>query len=202
MRARDNPFRTECLSRVRYRLQGITWPGLLARCEALNYRGALVGPYGSGKTTLLEDLAPRMQKQGFRPLLIRLDADHPKLQRRLMSQLVPELSSRAIVLFDGVDRLNTLGWAWFKWRTRRASGLIITAHRPGLLQTLWECHTSAALLETIIADLLGSEPGTYAGRVEDAFQRHDGNLREALREFYDRAAEPAPRFRLETLLMA
>jgi len=65
MRARDNPFSTDRVLRVRYRPQGVTWDALLERLEALGWRAAIVGPEGSGKTTLLEDLRPRLAERGL-----------------------------------------------------------------------------------------------------------------------------------------
>ena len=66
MNARENPFRTECVHRVRYRFVDGTWDGLMARLKKLDCRAALVGPDGSGKTTLLDELAPRLERLGFR----------------------------------------------------------------------------------------------------------------------------------------
>jgi polynucleotide 5'-kinase involved in rRNA processing len=73
VRARDNPFRTERVLRVRFRLPSGTWDDLLARFEALGRRAAIVGPQGSGKTTLLEDLAPRLRARGYSIRELRLD---------------------------------------------------------------------------------------------------------------------------------
>lgn len=188
-RARDNPFRTERLRQVRYRLVGLTWPELLARCETLRYRVALVGPHGSGKTTLLEDLAPHLHQRGFRTRLIRLTEDCPKLDRGSAQRVFTTLSPSDILLFDGAEQLNPLAWLWFRWRTRTAGGLIITTHRPGRLPTLLQCSTSADLLAEIAAELLASPPETLRPQAATLFAKHHGNLRNALRDWYDLVAE-------------
>jgi hypothetical protein len=189
MKARDNPFRTERILSVRYRLRGITWTELLHRCEALRYRAALVGPRGSGKTTLLEDLAPKLGELGFRTRLVRLDQEHPRFDAGFLPELVAGLTTKDILLFDGTEQMNPSAWRWFKWRTRAAGGLIITSHLPGLLPTLWECHTSPVLLASIAAELLGVDPCITQAHAIDLFKKHCGNLRDALRECYDQVAD-------------
>src|SRR5581483_741016 len=174
MRARDNPFRTECLQRLRYRFAGITWEELLGRCERLNYRGAVVGRCGSGKTTLLEELAPKLQERGLVTRSIRLSREQPSFKPGFLSQLVLKLSDREILLLDGAEQLSLGGWHWFKCRTRAAGGLIVTTHLPGRLPTLWECRTSAPLLAQLAADLLGTEAEDLQRQAEELFERHRG----------------------------
>src|SRR5690242_2407785 len=116
MRARDNPFRSERVLRVRYRLDGMAQEELIARWKALGCQGALVGPHGSGKTTLLEDLGPILIESGFNPHFIRLDFDHRTFGRRLISELVGQLTNGDVILFDGAEQLSPLSWLWFKWR--------------------------------------------------------------------------------------
>lgn len=110
MRARDNPFRTEWILQVRYRLEGTTWPELLKRCGTFGYRGALVGPHGSGKTTLLEHLESNLHEQGFGTHFIRLDAEHRRFKRGFLRRLGAELSRRDVLLFDGAEHMAPLTW--------------------------------------------------------------------------------------------
>ena len=170
---------------MRYRLEGITWTELLARCEKLRYRAALVGPHGSGKTTLLEDLEPRLRELGFGTRLIRLDAEHPAFDPGFADALAAGHTTRDIVLFDGAEQMNPFEWRWFHWRMRHTGGLIITTHQAGRLLTLWECRTSPALLAGIAGDLLEVERATLHCQAEMLFQKHRGNLRDALWEWYD-----------------
>jgi hypothetical protein len=188
MRARDNPFRTECLLQIRYRLEGITWAELLSRCERLDYRAALVGAHGSGKTTLLENLEPGLMDRGFRTRFIRLDEEHRRFDSGFLKELFAELTERDILLFDGAEQMDPFAWQRFRRRSRTAGGLIITTHQPGRLPTLWECRTSADLLAAIAAELLGVEKDAVRDRAKELFREHRGNLREALREWYDRLA--------------
>jgi hypothetical protein len=81
---------------------------------------------------------------------------------------------------DGAEQLGRVGWWSFLRKARRARGLVITSHRAGLLPTLVECETSAPLLREIVECL---HPGRPA--IDLLFDRHGGNVREALRELYD-----------------
>ena len=189
MRARDNPFRTERILQVRYRLQGITWAELVGRCEILGYRAALVGPQGSGKTTLLEDLEPRLRERGFGTPFLRLNAEQRKVNPDFVNPLFDRLTANDILLVDGAEQMHPLAWRWFQWRTRRLAGLLITTHRGGRLPTLWECRTSSALLAGIAAELLAVRTETLGERADALFRRHGGDLRHALRDWYNLVAE-------------
>jgi hypothetical protein len=188
IRARDNPFRTDRILQVRYELDGISWDELMIRLERKRYRGALFGPHGSGKTTLLEDLGMRLREVGLSTHWLRLDEENRAFQDGYLDELFAQLSNRDILLFDGAEQLNALTWQRFKRRATKAGGLIITTHRPGRLPTLHECSTSAALLASIIARLTGSDPVQKQSLAEELFERHRGNLRNALRECYDLAS--------------
>lgn len=187
MKARDNPFRTNRVLRVRYRMSGESLEDLLDRLKQFGYRGAIVGPKGTGKTTLLEDLGPALAAMGFKVVRLRLDDRTKSFPREFLKRFFSELSKRDVILFDGAEQMSWLEWRNFKGRSKRARGLVITSHRPGMLPTLRECSTSPELLDEIITELLDGEPATQTGTVE-LHQKHNGNLRDALREMYDLAS--------------
>lgn len=183
MRAQDNPFRSQRVEAVRYRLAGTTWEELLGRLKELRYRAAIVGPHGHGKTTLLEDLASRLAVQGFRIRSASLHDGQRWLSAEQRKALLRELTPRDLLLLDGAEQLSRLAWLHLRWRSRRAGGLVVTSHSPGLLPTLYECRTTPELLAGIVRDLLGTEESGVP--VEELFARHGGNVREALMELYD-----------------
>jgi len=191
MRARDNPFSTDRVLRIRYRLRGESWDSLLARLAALKYRAAIVGPEGAGKTTLLEDLAPHLRERGFEIVSLRLTREQPAFAPGTLRKLRTRIGPRQIILFDGAEQLGRLGWWRFRQSTRKAGGLIITSHQHGLLPTLIECRTDEALLTEIVAELLRQPESSLRTPASRLFQKHHGNLRDALREMYDSFADDA-----------
>ena len=185
MRARDNPFKTDSVLGVRYRLRDRTWGELLGQLRRLGYRAAVVGPHGSGKTTLLEDLEPHLASLGFSVIRLRLDDQTRRFERGFLRSLFRNLGERDLLLFDGAEQMGRLAWLRFKSEAKRAGGLIITSHRRGRLPTLIECDTSPELLGEIIRELIGGEAEARCGMAEKLYAKHRGNLRDALREMYD-----------------
>jgi hypothetical protein len=187
VKARENPFKAErVIATIRYTCPDGDLDTLIARLAALDYRAAIVGPHGAGKTTLLEDLGRALQDRGFRIVSVRLATDDRRLPGTWPASAA-RLGPREIVCLDGAEQLSAVRWLWFRWRARRAAGLIVTSHARGRLPLLIECTTSADLLERIIRRL---SPASAAGApsAADLFRRHHGNLRDALRELYDHAA--------------
>jgi hypothetical protein len=182
VRARDNPFAVQRVLEIRYRLSGKSWDALMERLVLLRFRAELVGPHGSGKTTLLEDLGARLERRGFRLRTVALHTGDRRLSAAQRRVLFHDLSPSEILLLDGAEQLGRFAWREVRRRTRAAGGLVITSHRPGLLPTLHECRTTPELLEELLGELLEEAPGLLA---DDLFVRHDGNLRDALREMYD-----------------
>jgi energy-coupling factor transporter ATP-binding protein EcfA2 len=184
VKARENPFTTErVIATIRYTCPDGDLDTLIARLAALGYRAAIVGPHGAGKTTLLEDLGRALQDRGFRITSVRLSTDERRLPSAWPSRAV-RLGPRDIVCLDGAEQLSALEWLRFRWRARRAGGLIVTSHARGRLPLLIECTTSADLLERIVRRL-SPAPTAGAPSAAELFRRHHGNLRDALRELYD-----------------
>ncbi|MGC4072838.1 MAG: hypothetical protein QM760_10010 [Nibricoccus sp.] len=183
--ARDNPFATERVLRQRYRLDEADWAGLLTRLKQMRFRGALVGAHGSGKTTLLEDIAKRLERDGWRLVWVRLSTEFPRLPEECDGEFFARLGEKELVLLDGAEQLGLLAWWLFRYQARRAGGLVITTHRAGRLPTLRRCETTPQLLSELVASLGESLLEADAERLH---ARHRGNLREALRELYDERA--------------
>jgi hypothetical protein len=182
VRARDNPFASDRVERLRYRLpEGLTWDHLLERLAALRFRAALVGPHGRGKTTLLEELAPRLAAKGFRVRTVTLRQE----ERGVDWKRLRGLREDDILFLDGAELLGRLAWLRVRFHCRRSGGLIVTSHRPGLLPTLLECGTTPELLAELVRELTGEEPETA-----ELFARHGGNLRLVFWNLYDRSAAP------------
>jgi hypothetical protein len=89
-----------------------------------------------------------------------------------------------VLLIDGADHLNGLVWRWIKGATKRRNiGLVVTSHTPGMLPTLVECSTSAKLLSDIVTRLTPNT--TDPQLIENIYHKHNGNIRDAIRQLYD-----------------
>lgn len=181
MKARENPFRSECVDALDYRAEGFSWEGIESRLVALGGRGAIVAPQGHGKTTLLWRWAARAEMRGESVLLVRAAEKQRRLAPSQRARL--QTSDSARVFVDSAEQLSFFGWLELRWLTRHAKTLVVTTHRPGRLRTLLRCRTSPALLEELVRELTGqSEDCTSLWR------RHRGNVRTALAELYARGA--------------
>lgn len=182
MRARDNPFASQHLERLPYRFVAGSWESLLARLAELGGRGALVGPEGSGKTTLLEQLARRLAESGREVAAIGATPEEGP-QRGAMRAALANAGSGTWILVDAADALRPEEWRDLVRATRPLAGLVVTAHREGLLPTLYRTGTSPELLAALVRELDAATPQDDCSTL---FRRHAGNLRSALRELYDR----------------
>ena len=183
MRARDNPFNVQCLNGLAYRATDFSLRSLLDRWNRLGRRGLLVGPKGRGKTTLLEQLQSTLgTKTELLSILLREgDSNLTEAMRRRLEEISPQ----TVILVDGLEQLNP--WSW--WRLRRriptGGGILATSHLAGRLPVLRVCETSAVLLKQLV-DELAPRLGLDSIKLEVLFRRHQGNLRTALLELYDR----------------
>ncbi|MBN2269612.1 MAG: hypothetical protein JXN61_03305 [Sedimentisphaerales bacterium] len=132
------------------------------RLSEMNCRAAIIGLEGSGKTTLMENLQAHLQNAGGKTRSLFLNDNNP-LTRSARKQFLSQLDADEIVFLDGAGAIGRLAWLSLKRSIlKRAAGLVITAHRPGLLPTLIECKTTPALFRQIIADLL-PDPAELSG---------------------------------------
>ena len=189
MRARDNPFAVERVHAIRYRPLHTTFAEILTRLEELNYRAALVGPDGSGKTTLLEDLQKSLAEKGIGTRMVFVNDTAP-LSEPACRKLLSETTRDEVLLLDGADLISRSCWSLIKRHTiTHASGLIVTSHRPGLLPTLIECTTTPLLFQAIARELQPPAHAIPSECLDALFQRHEGNIRDCLRELYDLCAQ-------------
>jgi energy-coupling factor transporter ATP-binding protein EcfA2 len=184
MRAADNPFRAERMDGLDYRPQGISWEEILCRLHELELRAAIVGPHGSGKSTLLNDLGNRFERQGFQVRSLFMNSDSLRPSLTALAQVCRHSGPGTLILFDGACHLPWPAWQSFKFLSRRAGGLIITAHSPGRMPLLVKTSTTTRLLETIVADLYPDPPSMIRQQLPALHQKHKGNIRQALFELY------------------
>ena len=186
---RSNPFAT------RFTRPGILAPldavgapldldGVLERLVALGGSCSIEGLHGRGKTTALLALANRADHRGLAVAVQRVRSIRDLV--RVCCSLI-RLPPGGTLFIDGWESLG-----WFSCRlvrllvTLHARHLVVTSHRPSGLPLLMQCRTSPRLLTMLVAHLPDHGPMIDARDVDDAFDRHGGNLRESLYDLYDR----------------
>ncbi len=186
--ARDNPFASHRWTGMRYQFLTGDWEKLLAQLKVQQGRGAIVGSKGTGKTTLLREIAQHLESRGAAAHLLSFRSEAHRLTPRTLATLRSDFRPGDGLLVDGAEQLGRRDW----WRLKSLGGMagyfLITSHRPGLLPTLHQATTSSELLADIVARLLGCDLETARSIAAAPFHEHDGNLRLALRELYDRCA--------------
>jgi hypothetical protein len=185
MTARGNPFASHRIEALPFVFPpGHDWPSILSALEAGGWRGAIVGPCGTGKTQFIGELAPRLKARGFRPILRTLRAESTLAEKQALIAEAGKLSAPDFLLLDGAEQLATRHWLSLHGAARSCAGCIITLHRTGRLPTLLETASSPALLAALVETLCDAR--LPEGEAELLLRRHLGNLRECLRELYDR----------------
>lgn len=181
-----NPFSTRA---VRPGALGYRFPPhdslaqLLARLEERHGWGEIVGPHGAGKSTLAHEIEWALVDAGRQVCRFTLTQG-----QRQLPDVVPAGDEPVQVIVDGFEQLG-----WWQRRAikracrRRGDGLLITAHTSFGFPPLVTAGTSVELTQYLVATLL---PGTGDERIspadiQEAFQRHAGNLREVFFDLYD-----------------
>lgn len=192
MLARDNPFSSCRMHSVGYAfMDGSDCKQLLRRLHQIGGRGAIVGPEGTGKSTLLEELRACCSAQGYRTYIFSASAaGNPILFREFVARM--RAARKADYIFiDSGEQLGRLRLRLVRLMLSSKSYLVITAHRKGLLPTLYRTEVSSKLLTRIVGQLLpaGAE---LPARAECMLAAHRGNVRGVLRELYDYYAALPP----------
>jgi len=173
------------VARIRYRLSEAEWGELVERLAQMKYRGALVGRDGAGKSTLLQDIKEYFDRQGRAHKMVFVSEDIAVGWKQI-KEVLESKPQKAIMLVDGADHLSKICWIRLKrWVIRNDMGLIITSHHQGMLDTLMECRTTVELLKEIVGEFMKESEPVADEILEQLYRKHDGNVRDALRELYD-----------------
>lgn len=160
---------------------------LAVRLRRTGGMAAIVGPHGSGKSTLLSRLADAIEADGTRVVRLRLRSWRDAWRAGVA---VCQAGRHGTVCIDGWESLAVPVRGLVRliaWGMRRV--LVVTTHARGRTPVLACCRTSPSLLESIVTRLPGAARWygdvITSADVAAAFQRHRGDVREALFELYD-----------------
>lgn len=171
-----------------YLPQAFSLPQLCEHLEQLDYTAAIVGPHGSGKTTLLRELEKHVRQSGIQTEMLFISLD-VKLSWRVIRNTIDSMPPQGVLFFDGACHLSFWRFRQLRRRMRKRNiGMVITAHREGLLNTLTVCRSSPALLEDIVSHLLDGNTICSGSYLADLLQTHHGNIRDCLWQLYDEYA--------------
>lgn len=192
----SNPFATRYTrpGAIEYRWPAGNSPAeLIARLQALSWRGEIAGPHGSGKSTLLAALAPALEASGRQVMTFTLAEGMRRLPGG--NAQLSKAGPTTIVIVDGYEQLS--GWSRWMLRSacrRRRSGLLVTTHRPTGLPRLLTTSVEPDVAIQIVSQLVGPGGSVRPEEVLPALEASRGNLREALFHLYDlfEQRRPAP----------
>jgi hypothetical protein len=160
---------------------------LLEAWAAAGGEGEILGPHGTGKSTLLHWLGAEAEARGRTIVRVEL---HDGARRLPRGWDAGGPGRGALVLVDGAEQLSRWRFRLLRMAcARRGWGLLVTAHRPLGLPTLYRTHVDGVLARRVVGAVLARSPRLPAlvaeHEVEVALQECGGNLREALFRLYD-----------------
>jgi hypothetical protein len=185
--ARLNPLAVARTDSLAFQFERGCWESALEKLSQLQFRAAIVGPKGSGKTTLLEQLQLRLLAMGYHCALRR--APSARVEQAILLANAKELPSNSLLLLDSAEQLSRSNRrALLRESECRNLGLVVTTHRAEFLPTWIECRTSPELMHSLLEQLLPADRSKWEPLANEAFRKHQGNIREVFRELYDRYA--------------
>lgn len=179
----DNPFNAQRLDTLAYVEFDHNLSDIADKLKQMNYRGAICGPHGCGKTAMLQALGDELMRHGLTPLPLFINSDHRGTLPKSWQVTIRKARPTDVLLLDGYDLLPWWARGWVLTRSSNAGGVIVTAHKRVFFHTIAQPHSSLALLNHLIDQLMPGDDVQI--NTERLFDRAQGNLRDAFRLAYD-----------------
>lgn len=184
----QNPFSTRYTKpgAIPYQLNGQIDLGVLVdKFADHDFVGQILGPHGSGKSTLVASLLPLIKRQ-HHPTTIHQNDDKKQIFRSMMNS-INDLNSNDLLVIDGFEQLSSSQRSrLIKACRQQKAGLLVTAHEPVNLPTLFEMPIDLEVFRAVVAELQkDSTIQISQAAVDQAYEEFQPNLREALFRLYD-----------------
>jgi ABC-type cobalamin/Fe3+-siderophores transport system ATPase subunit len=196
-----NPFSTRFVQpgAIPYRFAGgQRVEGVINKIRSHGWRGAIIGAHGSGKSTLVATLSEALSEAGVITHRVSLHDGAWRLPASARSAFAAcqRDSEQHVLVVDGYEQLGFPARAWLRSACRRRRmGLIVTAHRPVSVPTVFDTTVSARTAQWVVDRLLVSDAWNHEPHeLAERLIAHRGNLRELLFELYDRYETERRRF--------
>lgn len=182
MKASQNPFRTDAVAKLRYRIDTDSLDELALNATSLNAPACILGPEGTGKTTLLEDIHRKVTTMEQNTAWIRLNRDSGIRERKAAVDKLLHPSTGMLYFMDGGEVLSALDW----WRIRRSGRtglkLIATLHNSRGLDILHRTAPDWPLTKELVTSL--HQDARLEEVARSAYRDSRGNVREVFRACY------------------
>ena len=185
MKSLNNPFASRHMESLSYLFTDLSLTAVMERLASQNFRGAITGPRGSGKTTLLETIGRRLEQTGFKCRYLYLKRENKSRGITRCPYPAGENCSRMAFLIDGAEQLSRFGRYRLYLKIKPAGAVVITTHGRSALPGLIRTRTSPALLYDLVFQLTGKTDMLSEQAIFALYHRHQGDIRQALRELYD-----------------
>lgn len=125
----------------------------------------------------------RLEQSNWRGAIVGPQGTGKSTLLAYIAQLA-KAQQKLVTIIDSAEQIPY--WRWLLTKQTIRGPLIIAVHKAGRLQTLYNTGTSQELLTQFIEELSRKRP--HPEFVRDLYTRHGGNIRDALREMYERCA--------------
>jgi hypothetical protein len=164
---------------------GVSVEKLVDDLAQQGWHGAIIGPHGTGKSSLLVALKPELERRGRKVVQQQLQGGQRRLDWTALDWNA--WTKETLVIIDGYEQLSH--WQRLLLRARcyrRGAGLLVTAHQPVQLPTIFTAQPTTELAQKIVQQLIpaGDERIT-PNDVAAAFAEQQGNIRETLLKLFD-----------------
>lgn len=158
----------------------------------------IVGPHGSGKTSLTIEIAKRLSDKSVRSRWITFrreswfSSPQSKQEDYLPGQPPSASVDREILFIDGIESLGFFSRyvVLRRLKTKRVQLVLTTHQKLAGYDVLTTLHPKLEMFRKLAKQLHSSTDPTWQAKVDAAFEKSNGDFREAFFLLYDQIEQP------------